>query len=206
MVALNCKKDEFYTHEGARVKSISPECQLRNSVLTTFYEKTFYEDRTEIAERIKTLVPQVDPLTVSKLAVEAREKKGLRHVPLLLLREMARLPQYKRYVARTLSRVITRPDMLCDFVALYWASNGGKKTLSAKVKQGLAFAFQKFTLYDLKKYNQQHRDVTLKDVLFLCHAKPKDEEQAAIWKKLIDNQLTPIIKMKKTKKIPESKL
>ena len=31
--------------------------------------------------------------------------------------------------------------------------------------------------------------VTLRDVLFLCHAKPKDEEQAALWKRLVDRKL-----------------
>ena len=29
----------------------------------------------------------------------------------------------------------------------------------------------------------------LRDVLFLCHAKPKDEAQAALWKKLVENTL-----------------
>jgi 60 kDa SS-A/Ro ribonucleoprotein len=31
--------------------------------------------------------------------------------------------------------------------------------------------------------------VKLRDVLFLCHAKPKDAEQAAVWKKLVENTL-----------------
>jgi len=29
----------------------------------------------------------------------------------------------------------------------------------------------------------------LRDVLFLCHAKPKDAEQAAVWKYLVENTL-----------------
>jgi hypothetical protein len=33
--------------------------------------------------------------------------------------------------------------------------------------------------------------VKLRDVLFLCHAKPKDAEQAAVWKKLVENTLEP---------------
>jgi hypothetical protein len=33
--------------------------------------------------------------------------------------------------------------------------------------------------------------VTLRDVLFLCHAKPKDAEQEAVWKKLVENTLEP---------------
>jgi hypothetical protein len=31
--------------------------------------------------------------------------------------------------------------------------------------------------------------VKLRDVLFLCHAKPKDAEQAETWKKLVENTL-----------------
>ncbi len=31
----------------------------------------------------------------------------------------------------------------------------------------------------------------MRDVLLLCHAKPKDAEQAAVWKKLVENTLGP---------------
>ncbi len=31
----------------------------------------------------------------------------------------------------------------------------------------------------------------MRDVLFLCHAKPKDAEQAAVSKKLVENTLGP---------------
>src|SRR5437667_7747337 len=34
-----------------------------------------------------------------------------------------------------------------------------------------------------------NRLVKLRDVPFLCHAKPKDEAQAALWKKLVENTL-----------------
>jgi len=36
----------------------------------------------------------------------------------------------------------------------------------------------------------QRSRVTLKDALFLCHAKPKDAEQDALWKRLIAGELT----------------
>jgi len=193
MASLNVKTPLIHTHEGGVAKQISPELQLRRSVLSCMlFEGTFYESGQEIAQRISSLVPLVDPLKVSKLAVEARERMGLRHVPLLLLREMARLSPYKRYVSRTLSRVISRPDMMTDFLALYWEDNNNKKTLSAKVKTGLAFAFQKFSEYDLRKYNRLDKKVKLRDVLFLCHAKPRDDEQAQVWKRLIANDLQAI--------------
>ncbi|MGB2621784.1 MAG: hypothetical protein WA857_17600 [Candidatus Acidiferrum sp.] len=33
--------------------------------------------------------------------------------------------------------------------------------------------------------------VAQRDVLFLCHAKPKDAEQEAVWRKLVENTLEP---------------
>ncbi|HTQ61696.1 MAG TPA: TROVE domain-containing protein [Candidatus Solibacter sp.] len=65
-----------------------------------------------------------------------------------------------------------------------------KQPLSAGVKRGLAEAFTKFDAYQLAKYNRESV-VTLRDVLFLCHAKPKDAEQEAVWKKLVENTLEP---------------
>jgi hypothetical protein len=35
------------------------------------------------------------------------------------------------------------------------------------------------------------KEVNLRDVQFLCYAKPKDAEQAAVWKKLVENTLGP---------------
>ena len=60
--------------------------------------------------------------------------------------------------------------------------------LSAQVKKGLAAAFTKFDEYALAKYDRAGA-VRLRDVLFLSHAKPRDAEQAALWKRLIEGEL-----------------
>jgi 60 kDa SS-A/Ro ribonucleoprotein len=82
--------------------------------------------------------------------------------------------------------VIQRADELGEFVALYWKEK--KQPLSAVFKRGLAGAFTKFDAYQLAKYDRESV-VKLRDVLFLCHAKAKDEAQAALWKKLVENTL-----------------
>jgi 60 kDa SS-A/Ro ribonucleoprotein len=56
------------------------------------------------------------------------------------------------------------------------------------VKKGLAAAFTKFNEYQLAKYDRAGA-IRLRDVLFLSHAKPKDEAQAALWKRLIAGEL-----------------
>src|SRR5215813_14780702 len=181
------KSGGLRTHEGAPARSVTPELQLRRSVLACMlWEDQFYEDGVAIAGRIRELVAQVPAEKVAALAVEAREKMKLRHAPLLLVREMARLKTHRHLVAETLARVIQRADELAEFVALYWSE--GKQPLSAQVKKGLASAFTKFDEYALAKYNRA-APVKLRDVLFLSHAKPLDQAQADLWKRIVDGQL-----------------
>ncbi|HLW52454.1 MAG TPA: TROVE domain-containing protein [Candidatus Angelobacter sp.] len=175
------------THEGAPARHISHELQLRRSVLACMlWEDQFYEDGVAIAGRIHELVAKVQAEKVAALAVEAREKMKLRHAPLLLVREMARLATHRHLVAETLMRVIQRADELSEFVALYWSD--GKQPLSAQVKKGLAAAFTKFDEYALAKYHRA-APVKLRDVLFLCHAHPVDDAQGELWKRLVEGKL-----------------
>ena len=176
------------THEGAPTRNISTELQLRRSVLACLlWENQFYEDGVEIAGRIAELVPKVAAEKVAGLAVEAREKMKLRHAPLSLVREMARHATHRGLVAETLARVIQRADELAEFVAIYWKD--GRVPLSGQVKKGLAATFPKFDAYALAKYDRGGA-VKLRDVLFLAHAKPRDEAQAGVWKRLIAGELT----------------
>ena len=175
------------TEEGAVACRINAEQQLRRSVMACLlWEDSFYEDGQSIADRIKNLVPKVKADVVASMAVEAREDMKLRHVPLLLVREMARTDSHKHLVADTLERVIQRADELAEFVSIYWKD--GKQPLSGQVKKGLARAFRKFDEYSLAKYNRDNA-VKLRDVLFLCHAKPEDKAQGRLWKRLVEGKL-----------------
>lgn len=186
MAKINLKNPvtNLTTHEGAQAKRITPYQELRRSVCACLlWEGTFYESGESIADRIKELIGKCKLEEVAALAIEAREKFKLRHIPLLLCRELARNKSLK---AETLERVIQRADELTEFLAIYWKE--GRCPLSAQVKKGLAKAFTKFSAYDLAKYNQDGA-VKLRDVLFLTHAKPKNEEQVAVWKRLVDGTL-----------------
>jgi 60 kDa SS-A/Ro ribonucleoprotein len=175
-------------HEGVPARKLTDEQVLRRSVMACLlFEGEFYEDGESIGKRIASLVPKVAPEKVAAMAIEARSQMHLRHVPLLLVREMARASkEHRALVASTLEAVIQRADELAEFVALYWAEK--KQPLSAQVKKGLARAFHKFDAYQLAKYNQDHA-IRLRDVLFLTHAKPSGEEQAANWKALAEKTL-----------------
>jgi len=175
----------IHTHEGAPAKRIDAEAQLRRTLMACLlWERSFYEDGKGVADRLREGVAAVPLEAAGRLAIEAREQMHLRHAPLLVVREMAR--HKGAVIGDTLARVIQRADELSEFLALYWQD--GKVPLSAQVKRGLAEAFPKFDEYQLAKYDRA-TDVRLRDVLFLTHPKPKDLEQAALWKRLANNEL-----------------
>lgn len=181
------KQVPVYTHEGGRASHINATQELRRSVMACMlWEDQFYESGVTIADRINTLVPKVKGQDVADMAIEAREKMKLRHVPLLLVSEMTKYTTHRPFVRSSLARIIQRADELSEFVAIYWKE--GKHPLSAQVKKGLAEAFHKFNAYELAKYNRDNA-VKLRDVLFMVHAKPKNAEQEVLWKSLVDGTL-----------------
>ena len=182
------------THEGAIAKRIAPLQELRRTVLACMlWENTFYESGESVADRIQSLVAQCSGLEVADLAVEARTKFKLRHVPLLIVKAMTDVPSHLKYVRATLQSVIQRPDELAEFLCLYLGSgsrgiSGKKRPIAASVKKGLALAFQRFSAYQLAKWNKDG-PIKLRDVLFLVHPKPVDQEQAETWKQLVAGTL-----------------
>jgi 60 kDa SS-A/Ro ribonucleoprotein len=179
------RQPRIFTAEGAPAKHINAEQALRRSVLSCLlWENEFYEDGQSIADRIVENAAKVSKDTVSALAVEARRVHGLRHAPLLLLLDLIR--RGGPGVAETIDGTIKRVDEMAELVALYWRN--GKRPLSKQMKLGLAQAFGRFNEYALAKYDREGA-VKLRDVLFLTHPKPKDEEQAALFKRVADRTL-----------------
>jgi hypothetical protein len=173
------------THEGAPTAALTAEQTLRRSVLSCLlWEDEFYEDGQAIADRIAALSIEAAPQVLADLAVEARERFNLRHAPLMLLVGLIR--HGGPLVAPTIERVVQRADDLTELVALYWRH--GKRPLSKQMKRGLAAALAKFDAYQLAKYDRDG-PLKLRDVLFLVHAKPADEAQAALWKQLAERTL-----------------
>src|SRR5215467_11596628 len=112
--ALDRRRDsEARTAGGFGVEAAvqKPEALLRRAIMANLlWEDLAYQTGAQVAEEIATLVPQVDPEVVADMAVEAREEQKLRHVPLLLLCECARLEAHRQMVANALPKVIQRAD------------------------------------------------------------------------------------------------
>lgn len=174
-----------FTYEGAPAKPMTAEQALRRSVLSCLlWEREAYEEGEEIAARILRLAAQVPRETVAALAVEARERFHLRHVPLLLLRAL--IQRGGPGVADAIAATIQRADEMAELVALYWRD--GRKPLSAQMKKGLARAFGKFDAYQIAKYDRDG-PVRLRDVLFLAHPRPETPEREVLYRQVAERAL-----------------
>lgn len=175
------------THEGAPAARIGALARLRRSVLATLlWEDQFYEDGASIADRIRQNAAACTREEVAKLAVEARRAHGLRHAPLLLLLDL--IKRGGAQTANTIANTVMRVDEMAELVNLYWADPNNKRMLPRQMKRGLATALRRFDEYQLAKYDREGA-VRLRDVLFLIHARPDDEEQAALFKRVAERSL-----------------
>lgn len=163
------------------------ESLLRRSVMACLlWEDNFYEDGVSNANNIINLIPQVTPGAVAQIAWEARHVQKLRHVPLLIAREMLKHSTHRLHVGELLPKIINRPDEITEFVSLYWQD--GKRPLAKQAKIGLAAAFNNFDGYQLAKWNRA-KEVSLRDVMFLVHPKPTNSAKAHLFKQLAGNEL-----------------
>ena len=172
---------------GALAAKQSNTALLRRAVLANLlWEDVAYMDGMKVAEEIQRLIPLCPAIDVYNIALEARTMQKLRHTPLFIAVEMCKYPEHKMFVQDLLPQIITRADMLTDFLAIYWKD--GKKPIANQAKKGLAKAFHNFNEYKFAKYDRDTA-IKLRDVMFLCRPKPENQYEQDLFKKVADRTL-----------------
>jgi hypothetical protein len=134
-------------------------------------------------QRILRLVLLVNPHDAANLALRVR-KAGYRQQALMICNALARIHQLR---GETLAAVCVRGDDITDFMGYYWQS--GKHAISKQVKVGLARAIENLPLEQLPQYDHHRPDISLRDVMFLVHPRPRNSEQEEYWRKFLNHQL-----------------
>jgi len=172
------------TFEGGPASMLKPAEQLSRAVMTCLlWEDQYYIDGVAIADLVKSLMSKVSEEDAREILNQAKWKNRLRHMPLYLMVLMAEKGWLKK---EDVAGIITRPDDMTELLALYWKD--GKKPLDHQIVKGLAAAFPKFDEYQLAKYSRD-KAVKLRDVIRIARPKPANDEQSALWKRLVNNEL-----------------
>lgn len=163
--------------EGAKAARQGNIDLLRRLTLANLlWENQAYVDGQSVSEQIAELIPLCEPSQVADLAIETRLAQKLRHTPLFMAALMLKSDPHKTLVPYVLDNVITRPDQITDFLAIYKKLNGHLKPLAKAAKTGLADAFNRFNEYQFAKYDR-NGEIKLRDAMFLVHPKPEQGKE-----------------------------
>ena len=189
------EKETVMNHQGEKAYEKTPEMELYTAVVTCALSDKFYESKDDRMERIASLIRQVDPEFVAKLAVYTRTQMNLRSIPMFLIVELAKIHNGDSLVKRTIEKTVLRADEIMELLMCYQLRNSDGKgikklsKLSRQVQEGLKSAFNRFDEYQFAKYNRSNLEVKLKDALFLVHPKASSPEQQAIFDKIVSGEL-----------------
>ena len=178
--------------EGHVAYAMSDKSKLVTQVLTSFFnEAKFYGDNSkEMAETIKRVIKK-DADFVSRLAVFARREFNMRSVAHVLTAYLAHEPEGKPYTRKTINGITVRGDDVTELMSFYLSTFG--KPIPNAMRKGINDVFQRFDEYTLAKYKGEGKGVKMRDLAILCHPAPKDDEQSAMWKRLLEGKLeTPV--------------
>lgn len=182
------------THEGQNVFPDAPYHQLKAAVMTNLlFEDSFYESGAQTGERIAELVPKCSFDQVAGIARQARTDMNLRHVPLFLvvqlLRNRSMWSETPRKMGQLVADVIQRADEMAELLSMYWKDHCGEAPVAKQLKLGLKWAFEKFSPFQLAKYQGRGREVTLRTVQQMVHPKPSTTELELTYAAIKDGTL-----------------
>jgi len=174
--------------DGYPAYAMDAKSKLVTQILTSFFnEKKFYGDNSkEIIETVKAVI-KTDPEFVSNLAVFARREFNMRSISHVLTGYLANMVEGKPFVKRTVKGVVLRGDDATEIMSFYLNTFG--KPIPNSLRKGLKEVFCGFDAYTLAKYKGEGKDVKMRDLLCLCRPSPKDDEQSALWKRLLEGKI-----------------
>jgi len=160
---------------GGQAFSESPELELTSLLLSSLMQDQFYRKASTQAVRLCQVIDALaDKRFAGQAAVYAREAFGMRSITHVAAAHIAGAVKGAAWTRPMFRRLIQRPDDATEIVALYQATHG-KGKLPNSLKDGVAQALAGFDGYQLAKYRQAGRAVSLVDVVNLTH--PKANEQ-----------------------------
>ena len=188
----NKPTDMTVNREGLPAYAMPDRARLVTQVLTSFFnEQKFYGDNSaEMAQTIRRVIHE-DADFVSRLAVFARREFNMRSVSHVLTAYLAHEPEGKPFARRTVDGIVLRGDDVTELMAFYLSTFG--KPIPNALRKGVCDAFARFDEYTLAKYKGKGKAVSMRDIVMLCHPAPKDEDQAALWRRVLEDRLkTPV--------------
>ena len=190
--------EQALTHEGGMGYLRSPRKELFLQAVTEMAEDTYYESasarQTRMAENVRIVVAEAGGWEwLCNFATWLRRDAGMRSASVMVAAETvaasgSRLANAQGLTPRELTSVVCfRADEPAEMLG-YWLTNHGRQ-IPSPLKRGIAdAAVRLYNERNALKYDGQSRSIRMGDVIELTHPTPKNPEQSALFKFLIDRR------------------
>jgi hypothetical protein len=195
------------THEGGVAFELDAKGALFTLASTSFVqEDTLYETAATRDNRLVNLVHQVaaeDPEWVARFVPYLRGQLNMRSAAVVVACEYAHTvlegrkgDWFNRVNVPAIRGVIAsaclRADEPAEVIGYWWQRFG--RGLPKPVKRGVAdAAVRLYTQRSALRYDGKSRAIRMADVIELTHPKPRDGEQAALFRWLLDHRHRDVV-------------
>lgn len=163
---------------GGVAYKVSSKQALCNIACTGTFNNTFYVSAKDQLATVKTLLSEVEPEFVARLAVYAREKGMMKDLPSALLASLASTDG--KLFARVFPRVVDNTKMLRNVVQMIRSGEFGRKSLGSLPKRVVQnWLAGKDDRYLFK--GSIGTSPSLGDVIKMIHPRPETESRKALY-------------------------
>ena len=196
-MASQNKRKSVKNHEGVKARAFyGPQLLRRVAMTQMLFEDTFYIDGSKNVDILNQAADECTIQELSEIAKEVKHKGLIRHTPLQLcikLLEKANKNNLgeteRRWIGNDIAKCLTRVDDITEITNLWlMQKQGAGKKMPHQLRRAVNIAFNNFDEYQIAKYNRKG-NVSLKDCLFLSHAKGETAEQQDIFNRLVQGEL-----------------
>jgi 60 kDa SS-A/Ro ribonucleoprotein len=175
-------------HAGGVAYALAPKAALAQMVVTGVFNDTFYTDASSQLAEARSLVGQVEPEFLAKLAVYAREKAFMKDMPAYLAATLA--SRDVGLLTKVFGRVVDNGKMLRNFVQMVRSGQVGRKSLGSRPKKlvaGWLTAANDAQLLSASVGNAP----SLADVVRLSHPKAGEASRDAFFGYVLGRKVEP---------------
>lgn len=164
---------------GAPAYRQTEKLEFVSRLLTSFCQAKYYEKADDQINRVAELCEQIsDKKFLAKAAIFSRNEFGMRSITHVAVAEVVRHVQGEPWVRPFISKACRRVDDTTEIVSYYLNKYG--KPLPSRLKRGIGDALGKFDAYQLAKYRGKNKEVSLVDVVNMCHPRPTGRNRTAL--------------------------
>lgn len=157
-------------HGGEKSYVYSDKEALTAMATTSLVSDNYYTKAEDTLNELRDVLSRLsnsDPEFVLKTAAFARKEMNMRSFPQVILAEASHDPKLKKFVRKYADLIMSRADEPADVLAYYMDTFG--KPLPNSLKRAIARRLEKFTPYQLAKYQRSKSAVSMADVIKLTH-------------------------------------